>query len=315
MIIDYKPKLSERTVKEYVNTIIRLHKKLKVKEELPDLDFLKDSKPVLKSIEDLAHSTQKTMIASIITIMRAYGDDEPKYLESYEKVMMELAVEYAEKRATGVKSQRQEENWLDYPQIKKALARVHKDLKDDGVLSREKLNKTDFKRLQAFVIVSMYMLDPENNPPLRLDVSMKMIGKAAYDKMDEKEKLKDNYLVTQSKQKKMFSFGEFKTSKSKGLLTIDVGKVLNSLLNIWIPHTDGESLFVNIQGKRMSDSSLSKAITGWFQKHTGKAIGSQMLRNIWVSHKFPKTEDDDRERVASLMAHSVNEQKGYSKKD
>lgn len=313
MIKAQRPTLSQRSISNYVGTIKRLHKSLYKTTDMDDLEWLLDSDKVLNNIEGQSLNSRKTILATIVTVLKAYGVEDQKELGPYETEMVELAQQYKEKRATGAKSDRQEENWMEFPELRKVLRTVHKDLAEDGILTKDKLNKRDFNRLQQYVLASMYVLDPESNPPVRLDYSMKIVKQSEYDKMPEKEKLSDNYLVIDSKQKKMFSFGDYKTAKARGVQLIRVGKALNSLLNIWLKHNDGEYLFLNQRGNRMNADTMSKTLISFWRKHTGKRIGASMLRNIYISYKFPRHELDERDEVAEKMMHSTNEQHGYSK--
>ena len=228
--------------------------------------------------------------------------------------MEELLAEYKADRQKNEKTEKQAERWVEMPEITKVLHQKYKDLREDNIMGKETLTKSEFKKLQSFVIASLYMLDPENHPPVRLDYNMKVISKRDYDKLSEKE-LKENYLVVQSRTKKFFSFGQYKTDKKFGLKVIPVSKTINSLLNVWLKHNKSEYLLLNTRGGRMNPDGLSKAVRAFFRKEMGKELGVSMLRSIYLSHKFPADEIDERKRVGDAMLHSIGTQAEYVKRD
>ena len=81
-----------------------------------------------------------------------------------------------------------------------------------------------------------------------------------FNKLSEEDLDNENYLVVKSRTTKFFHFGNYKTKKSQGIKTIPVGKVLNSVLNIWLKFNNEPFLLVDSQSKPMSSNQLSKYI-------------------------------------------------------
>ena len=65
--------------------------------------------------------------------------------------------------------------------------------------------------------------------------------------------------------------------------------------------------------KGISSNTLTKMIPLIF-KNTKKHITINLLRHIYISEKFPPELEEEKQEIASLMGHSVDMQKVYSKK-
>ncbi len=60
-----------------------------------------------------------------------------------------------------------------------------------------------------------------------------------YTDLTDEEKAEMNYLVIQSRNKKFFSLGEYKTSGTYGVKKIDLSSKLNSVINIYQKYNNG----------------------------------------------------------------------------
>ena len=138
--------------------------------------------------------------------------------------------------------------------------------KNKGEISRK-----EHDLLQKWMVGSLYVID-NNNPPLRNDYTpMQIISLTDYNKLDDSDLQDNNYLVVVSRNKKFFSFGEYKTSKTYGIKKIDLGSKLNSVMNIYLKFHDSKFLLLNNRGEPMSSNGLTKYIQKVFEplaKHT-----------------------------------------------
>ena len=142
---------------------------------------------------------------------------------------------------------------------------------------------------------------------------MLIIRESDYDKLSEDDLDENNYLVVKSRTNKFFHFGNYKTKKSHGIKKIPVGKILNSVLNIWLKFNTTDYLLLDTHGQKMNSNQLSKYINKVFSP-TGKKISANLLRHIYITEKFPVEETNDKKEVASNMGHSVDTQNSYAKK-
>jgi len=309
--INEKRKLRPSSLNAYASNMNKLHK-LMFDKEINGLDFLKKKKDVMKTIEEKKLSTRKTYLAAIVVTLMAFDKDE-KLIEYYRDEMEDLAKQFNANMEEQKKSETQDKNWVSLAALRKVMRKYRNELNEKGIFKKDvdDLTNKEFDLLQKWIVSSLYILD--ENPPLRNDYIMKTISNKDYEKLSEDQKREKNYLVIKSRNNKMFSLGEYKTSGKYGTKTIPVGKKLNSALNIWLKFNKTGHLLLNSKREPMTANGLTKYLQKTFAP-TGKNISSSMIRHIFISDKFP-AQNKEKEEVAEKMAHSVNQQTLYSKKD
>ena len=316
-IEDIKKKITEKrnirpsSLNAYVSNISKLHK-LMFNKDIVNLDFLKNKKKVLDTIDNKKESTIKAYLAAIVVVLMAFEKDEKLILE-YRNQMEELSKTHNEEMSKQKKSETQDKNWTTLTTLRKVMRKYRNELNEKGIFkkSKEDLTNKEFELLQKWIVASLYILD--DNPPLRNNYIMKTISNINYNKLTDKEKKDTNYLIIKSRNNKTFSLGDYKTAGTYGTKEIPVGKKLNSALNIWLKFNTSGHLLLNSRKEPMTGNGLTKFLQKTFAP-TGKNISSSMIRHIFISDKFPAV-NDEREEVAGKMLHSVSEQVKYSKKD
>ena len=309
--INEKRKLRPSSLNAYASNMNKLHK-LMFDKEITGLDFLKDKKKVMKTIEEKKLSTRKTYLAAIVVTLMAFDKDED-LIKYYRDEMEDLAKQFNADMEEQKKSETQDKNWVSLAALRKVMRKYRNELNEKEIFKKDAddLTNKEFDLLQKWIVASLYILD--ENPPLRNDYIMETISNKDYEKLSEEEKREKNYLVIKSRNNKMFSLGEYKTSGKYGTKTIPVGKKLNSALNIWLKFNKTGHLLLNSKREPMTANGLTKYLQKTFAP-TGKNISSSMIRHIFISDKFP-AQNKEKEEVAEKMAHSVNQQTLYSKKD
>jgi len=309
--INEKRKLRPSSLNAYASNMNKLHK-LMFDKEITGLDFLKDKKKVMKTIEEKKLSTRKTYLAAIVVTLMAFDKDED-LIKYYRDEMEDLAKQFNADMEEQKKSETQDKNWVSLASLRKVMRKYRNELNEKEIFKKDAddLTNKEFDLLQKWIVASLYILD--ENPPLRNDYIMETISNKDYEKLSEEEKREKNYLVIKSRNNKMFSLGEYKTSGKYGTKTIPVGKKLNSALNIWLKFNKTGHLLLNSKREPMTANGLTKYLQKTFAP-TGKNISSSMIRHIFISDKFP-AQNKEKEEVAEKMAHSVNQQTLYSKKD
>jgi len=305
---DIKP----NSLKAYLISIKKLNEYM-TDEEFKDLDFLKDEDKVIEFLEtSFALTTQKNYLASIIVALSAYGKKYESELTDYRKRLDELNEKYNKEISKNEKTDKQDKNWVTLKQLRRVLNSYKADLQERGTFKKSEVSKKEFDILQKWVVGNLYVND--DNPPIRLDYgNMRVIKDDEYNKLSDKD-LKENYLVVKSRNSKFFSFGNYKTEKTYKLKKVDLGKKLNSVINIWLKYNKNGSLLVDTKNNSMSSNQLGKYIKKVFSP-TGKEISVNLLRHIYISEKFPVEKEDEKEEVASKMLHSKSTQGTYAKKD
>ena len=313
--IDKKRNIKEISLKAYLISIKKVHNAILGEDkEMENIDFLKDEEKVLEAIEGLKLNTQKNYLSAIIVSLDAMNDDGEydKELKEYREYLETVNKSYYEQLNKNEKTEDQDENWVSLKELRKVMNGYKADLSDRDVFKKETLTKKQFDILQKWVVANLYLND--SNPPIRLDYGdMAIIKEKDFEKLSDEDLNENNYLVIKSRTNKKFHFGNYKTKKSQGIKTIPVGKVLNSVLNIWLKHNDQPYLLLDSQGNKMNSNQLSKYINKVFEP-TGKKINANLLRHIYISEKFPVEKNNEKAEVANLMGHSVETQNSYAKK-
>lgn len=303
--------IKANSLKAYLIAIKKLNDYM-TDEEFKDLDFLKDEDKVIEFLEEsFALTTQKNYLASIIVALSAYGKKYDDELIGYRNRLDDLNVKYNEQISKNEKTEKQDKNWMSLKQLRHVLNQYKADLNERGSLKKDELGKKEMDILQRWVVGNLYIND--DNPPVRLDFgNMRVIKNSDYEELSKKE-LKENYLVVKSRNSKFFSFGNYKTSKTYDIQKIDVGKKLNTILNIWLKYNKHGSLLIDTKGNPMSANQLGKYIKRVFSP-SGKDISVNLLRHIFISEKYPPEETKEKEETASKMLHSKSTQDTYAKK-
>ncbi len=314
-------KITERSLTAYLRNIGKLAKGVTDK-EYKNLNFLKEYKKTIDFIDDKSLSSQRVSLASILVALSPAG--RGKYKKGFEKVagkytryLTTQAKQYDDGIKEQYKSAKQKGNWATMKELEKVRRKYGSYIKRIGYTQKDKDFKAGKEKrhrelLMKYLVSSLYLL----NPPRRNSyANMKIIKNKDYEKLSDKEKENNNYLVIVSRNKKFFSFGDYKTKKSYGVQEINVDKKLNSVLNLWLKFNTSEYLLLNTKGGKMSTNGLTKFLQKTFEP-TGKKISSTMIRHIYLSEKFDPEVYKEMKDISKKMGHSVSEQQEvYVKKD
>ena len=305
--------IKENSLRAYTISINKIHYALFKNHTLDKdkpLDFLKKTQDVLDTIKDLKLNTKKNYISAIIVGLSSMGDYDDELI-IYREKLEKLNKEYKDIIEKNEKDDNQKENWVSLFALKQVMNSYKRDLLDREVFKKKELTKTQTDILQMWVVANLYLHD--SNPPIRLDYgNMKMINNTDFNNLSETELDNNNYLIVKSRTTKSFHFAQEKTKRTYGIKTIRVGKVLNSVLNIWLKFNKTSYLLIDSRNQAMTSNKLSKYITKVFQP-TGKKITINTIRHIYISEKHPVSVNENKKKTADLMGHSVNTQEAYSK--
>lgn len=309
LLKEKRPNLRESSLKLYVNNMHKLSRLLK-EEDFTNVNFLEDKNDIEKVLLGKSNHTIKTYYASIVVVLMALDKSE-KLIDEYRKDMDELQEEYKNKMDTQTKTEKQEKNWLNYDELLAIMNKLRKRVVYDGLLKKDELDRKEKTLMQSWVVASLYLLEPDTNPPIRLDYApMSIISHSAYQKLKSP---KDNYLVIKSRNKKYFAFNDYKTSGSYKEKEITVGSKLNSVINHWLRFNKTGYLLLNANNEPLSSNGLTKFINNIF-KHTNKKVSVSMIRHAYLSNRY-EADGEDKKKIAEAMMHSTNQQSEYIKTD
>jgi len=316
MISDMR-NLSEITLQNYARTIVRLQKIVNIKNIE---DFLKSWEQTLSKIKNgFKKPYQLNLLSAMIVAMDAYNSNIPSIdikegLVELRKYQMKIKAELDESKYDQSKSEKEDENWVDYETLQKSIKSNFKLV--NKIIKRSDEISIKEARLIMNYLISVLYVGNRQTPPVRLDYNNMLIKTA--EEYEEGHEENQNYLVIHSSRTKYFIFAEYKTVKTYGKKSIKLEPELNKAVNLWLrikPRIKGittDYLLFNNKGSFVSESSMSNYINDAFSS-TGKHIGVNMLRHIYVSDVANKLSLKERKLVSEKMLHSLEMSLCYEK--
>jgi len=299
-------KVLEATGSAYVKTLYQLNEKKPFK----NLTFLKNTEAIEKIVGTYAESTQRGIYIAISSVLSLFKE-KPAYKKLHAYYEAKLSKE-TEKRNElldkNIKTKKQKDNWLTWEVIEEKKKELKAGLPKKGKTNTEE----DYDKVLAYFILSLYTdIQPRRNQDY---LDMYIVKK--YEGTMPKEM---NYydLSTQS-----FILNKYKTAKTYGqqtfYLTPELKEAAATFLSfhpLWKgPAKRGKApvkLLVTAKGEPLNAvNSITRILNRIFKK----AVGSSMLRHIYLSDKYKGTIESMKED-ANAMSHSSAVQKQYIKKD
>jgi len=277
--------LSEITRKNYDSSLRRLRSGLNVPADA-GLDFLKDFDRVSSWIDTLplGLSSKKGYYVTIKVIAKNFLDNET--LNKYDikfKALADEANKLAMKQLTTPSESQKSLSWSKIISLKSKIEPI------DG--------ETNWNIIQDWVIYSLYTM----MPPLRADYSPMRL----FDKMPRVD-ISGNYLVLR-KSSPVIILQEYKTFSKFGKVTIKIPSDLYDVLTVWRSLNSSEWLLLKSNGEPLTSDGLSQRVINIFLKHSGKAVGINILRHAYITMKRSGKELTllQKESLAKQMLHST----------
>jgi hypothetical protein len=303
-----KKGVAESSATLYIRNLYTLNGKAPFK----TLAFLRNKEDVMKRVGEYAESTQKSMLASIVSVL-SLVNEKPTYkgiYKFYHEQMMGKSKEAREKESTE-KTDKQKENWVSWKEVTDLASGLRTRLLD-AYASKKTITETEFESLLHFVVVALYSyIQPRRNQDY---LEMVVVKKWKEDMPTDK-----NYLDVAGQQ---FIFNKYKTAKKYGTQKLAIPDTTESpLFSVLLTYLKHHPLYKANKGKTPVPFLVSgdgkplaavNAITRILNKVFGKKVGSSMLRHIFLSDKYDISEMKEDARA---MGHSVDEQRNYMKVD
>ena len=297
----------ESTANAYVKTLYILNDKAPFK----TLSFLRNKEIILKKVNDYSASTQKSILASIVSIL-SLVKDKPTYKsihQYYYEQMMGKAKTPTEKDESD-KTEKQKENWISWKEIKELVDTYRQKMLEYG--AKKTITPNEFTHLLQYLVLSLYVYTQPRRNQDYLD--MMVVKKWKEDLPKDK-----NYLDLATSK---FIFNKYKTSKKYGMQTTEIPNTAEApLMDAIHTYLKFHPQFKATKGKEPVPFLMTadgkaltavNAITRILNKIFGKKVGSSMLRHIFLSDKYDIKE---MEEDAEAMGHSVAEQRKYLRKE
>lgn len=298
-----KPNAKANTIKQYEAQLNRLKKMF----DSDNYNFLSKPKDIEDKFKDKAFTTTRNTYNAIIVLLNALNS-EKKYddlIKEYGDMRDVLNDRYIEENKSGKISDKQAPNFVELSEIESMLSKMEKDMKDNNVKTKSKLTSNDKQLLTAYTIYKMLVSIPTRND----FADLIYINKAQYNKLIDKEKVDNNYLV-KSKNDMFFVYNNYKTSAKYSEKTIDVPKDLKKHLNTYITLMDrtyNDPFFVSGTSNKLSRNMATQLLLKMSKKYLDKNISTTMMRKVVASHHFADMKKQQQD-LADKMGHSVDTQ-------
>lgn len=299
-----KKKLSDSSIQAYLRNL----RKLNSDEVFKNFNFLKDLNVIQRRLDGYKENTKRNYLISIVSVLSISDKPTVKKLhDKYYSLMMKKNEEINKEVNPNDLTETQEKNWMSWDEVKKTYDTLEKNV--DSFVKLKNISEQQYNILLSYTILSLYI---HNSPRRNKDYQiMKLVPEYKPEFVKE-----CNYL---DMGKKQFIFNSYKTSSKYGTQIVNISDELWKSLQKYFEHhpllktKDKADIvdFLVYPNKQPLDKVNS--ITRILNKIFDKAVGSSMLRHIYLTGKYGKTLEEQT-KDASDMAHSQGQQKDYIKK-
>lgn len=249
--------------------------------------------------------TRKNKINTVVIYLQATSCKQ-SIIKKYQDEIVKLSQQIMNNYNDNTKNEKQAQNWMSLNELT--------EFKNKLLLEVPKKFTTydDYKKLMKYLILETHL-----ELPLRNDlVDAQLYDEKDFMKIDEVNT--SNYLVLSTK-KGYLILNNYKTSNVYGRKKLELSpelfKIWRKFMKIILEYSQNNYIFVKEDKTKMTRNEYTKFFTNIF-KNLNKKISSTMIRHIVVSEKFPvkPKEMEERQELANIMGHSVNEaQQVYAK--
>lgn len=303
---DLRTKMSKTrlpiTVGQYINRLRVINENKPVS----SLKFLLDFEGVMTRLEGmtLAKTTKLSYLTAICAVLSTFKRYSRLYQRYREKVM-EQSAEQQRELGMNEKTDKQKESMLPFQQIIESRDKLKKEFDESPVIDVKVWTK-----LMGYMLLSLYTMMP---PRRNKDYSEMFF---CFDEPKEMDKTKNYYIAST----RTVVFNAYKTCKVYGTQSFTVPEELADILHEFIYHyqqviqkdytlSEEYPLLVSFNGERLHPVN---GITRLLNKVLGNKVSSTALRHIFLSDKYGE-ELKEMKEDASMMAHSIEQQKEYVK--
>ena len=327
-------KIKEKSWKTYERYINELSNKA-VEKTYESNDFLSDTEKINEILNSYGESKRRVALSVILVLLSPdktmtpvagkFPEDASDLYKEYHELHKNLTTQYTTKMESQTKTEKQEANWVEWPEIIKLQRKFMNEFRRLKFNKKtvSTITKAEILKLQDYLVLSLYTLIK----PRRLDYAgMKVMSYKDFQEFDDKKS--HNILVVKSKVKKFFSFGPGAQKNENGsgnqCYELVVPPSLNRVLQLFLKFNNGGSTnhtFHLLSNRRrsgpISNDGLSKQIMRIMNDEFKKSISASLLRTIFRTH-YDKDGKSIKEKkaCAAEMGHSTNTAEiHYTKKD
>lgn len=303
-----KKNVSESTVQAYIRNL----KKLNNDEPFKNYNFLKNISNIEEKLSKYKENTKRNYLISVVSVLSLSTKPAIKKLyDKYYSLMMKKNEDIKKEVKPNELTDTQEKNWMSWKEVEDKYKSLEAEV--DAFSSKKDISEQEYNTLLSYAILSLYIHQaPRRNKDYQI---MLVTNKYNVDLPKDR-----NYLDLDTKS---FIFNDYKTASKYGTQHVAISDDLMNALKKYFKYHP----LINVTKKNMSVTGLGwflvfkngspldkvNSITRILNKVFGKAIGSSMLRHIYLTGKYG-TVLEEQKKDANDMAHSEAMQKEYVKK-
>ena len=313
--------LKPSSSKIYTSAIITIVKKIHGN----DLNVLNEATDKWFSIEKfkevyshIKQTTKRNYISAIVGWMKIRKEEKSKLYATLSNNRDEYNHYYERIISTGEKTDYEKAMWVEPEVLRECfqdkilpfLERMNFTNSRKVLPIYENYDNGELKKIRDYVIMSIYLYpfyDKESNfGVIRNDVATLHLTDG-FNLVYE-----NNYFIVGKKGMYTLRMVDYKTQTSHGVLNIPLPLLLGIILKRWCIFSqkkNNDKVFANIDKHHVTEI-LQRGLKTLIDK----PVGVQMLRKIYVSWRFGKKIEDEKE-VADSMMHTISTQQNvYAKK-
>ena len=306
---ELKKEIKPSTIKMYIANIKKLSKLMNDGEIKGGIDWLKSLDKVKEKLmekkengKELHYSTIRNYMNSAIIYLYAMNNkgNTDDLIEKYSDYRDELNKKYEDDSAKGTWSEKQGKNVITMEELHQVISDIGNELKAMKLKDLDRLNTRQRSLLQVYMILNVHSV-----APMRNDLAgMKIIKKRQYNKLSDEDKKETNYLVLE-KNNMFFCLNDYKTNRKFKEKCIELSPELKKVMRFYLRFNDSEYLLTRNDGTPMSRNAISQVLIKTFKKRLGKSVSTNLLRKIYLSHKYSNVKEE-LEKDADMMMHSTH---------
>lgn len=269
--------------------------------DLPSLklEFLTDHKDLLEKLDNLGYSdaTKYGTMGAVAKLIRMV--DMPLKQQSEIRALLKtMREERDKKQKQQLKTTKEDENWVEYPQLLEKLDEQH-----------ENYINTD-EDFMKYLLLNFFV----RMTPVRLGNYRNMEIKTLKDEYTLSADLKGttkNYLYRLEDGNYYFLFGQYKTAKFYGMRLVKIDdEKLQELLDVYFVKHPNHKFFLG----KPTNVDMTRMLQKITRKLFSKNISCNLLRHIYITHFLNKNPTLlEKIELANECGHSLMTQELYKK--
>jgi hypothetical protein len=288
--------VSDYSLLNFINSVRRIVRMIELPANEWTINTFKDSQEFVCLLNaKYSYNTAILTINSLIYCLRCLNYT-PKYISEYRDYLNDYIEIRDIHSHNNVLTEEQSKNWLEYTELKsKVIALNEYFLKGTHA----------FTKYRNYLILALYTLAY----PVRLG---NYIGMLHLKQNEDPNSLPrtHNYIIRDREGYYTFVFNKYKTSKTIGQIIYKPEEiVLHRLIaKYFANYTKNQRLFlVNTQGKNMSQTNLSNALTSVSSKLLGKTLTLNTIRQIFITEFLKKEQTiKEKKRILKIIGQVYN---------